>query len=224
MADIETMTVDDKGDLEQQKAEEPAGRGTRKALVVIALLLCLAIGIGVGIGIGAGIWKDGSSSTSTARGNLEALFDRADGNEDGSVSVDELVADVAAHGNVTLNETEAQKALSLLDSDGDGVVGRDEFMNSADDQTVESGLGNLLEGCDWSGDDCYACKMACPCRLVVKAGGCPEISEANKKCREECESDPDAFPYLEYKTAPGYVCSDMVSTPISIGDCVANFF
>ena len=220
-------SVNTKGDVEQQRTEEPAGRGTRKTLVVIALLLFLAIGIGVGIGIGAGIWKDGSTTTtssSLSQADLEALFQRLDGNQDGSVSVDELVADVAARGNVSLNATEAQKTLSLLDSDGDGVVGRDEFMNSADDQTVESGLGNLLEGCDWSGDDCYACKMACPCRLVVKAGGCPEISEANKKCREECESDPDAFPYLEYKTAPGYVCSDMVSTPISIGDCVANFF
>ena len=220
-------SVNTKGDVGQQRTEEPAGRGTRKTLVVIALLLFLAIGIGVGIGIGAGIWKDGSTTTtssSLSQADLEALFQRLDGNQDGSVSVDELVADVAARGNVSLNATEAQKTLSLLDSDGDGVVGRDEFMNSADDQTVESGLGNLLEGCDWSGDDCYACKMACPCRLVVKAGGCPEISEANKKCREECESDPDAFPYLEYKTAPGYVCSDMVSTPISIGDCVANFF
>ena len=183
-------SVNTKGDVEQQRTEEPAGRGTRKALVVIALLLCLAIGIGVGIGIGAGIWKDGSSSTSTARGNLEALFRRVDGNEDGSVSVDELVADVAAHGNVTLNETEAQKALSLLDSDGDGVVSRDEFVNSGEDQTVEGGLGNLLAGCGWNGDDCYDCQEKCPCDGTSAD---KTYNRVNSDCKKKCESDTNAW-------------------------------
>ena len=143
-----------KGDVEQQRTEEPAGRGTSKVLVAILLLLFLAIGIGVGIGIGAGIWKDGSTSTSSSslsQADLEALFDRVDGNEDGSISVDELVADVAAHGNVTLNGTEAQKTLSLLDSDGDGKLSRDEFVNG--DETVEGGLFKVL-GCDSDDTEC----------------------------------------------------------------------
>ena len=151
-------SVNTKGDVEQQRTEEPAGRGTSKVLVAIALLLFLAIGIGVGIGIGAGIWKDGSSSSSTARGNLEALFDRVDGNEDGSISVDELVADVAAHDNVTLNQTEAQKTLSLLDSDGDGELSRDEFVNGGD-ETMEGGVQSLLDN-------------------VFKTGGCKANDEA----------------------------------------------
>ena len=189
MPESETMSIDDKGDLEQQRTEEPAGRGTRKTLVVIALLLFLAIGIGVGIGIGAGIWKDGSSSSSTARGNLEALFDRVDGNQDGSISVDELVADVSAHGNVSLNDTEAQKTLSLLDSDGDGVVSRDEFMNSADDQTVEGGVGNWLAGCDWSDDACYDCTKKCPCK---KDPWSTENTQ-EENCKKECKTDASAW-------------------------------
>ena len=151
-------SVNTKGDVEQQRTEEPAGRGTSKVLVAILLLLFLAIGIGVGIGIGAGIWKDGStSSSSLSQADLEALFDRVDGNEDGSISVDELVADVAAHGNVTLNGTEAQKTLSLLDSDGDGKLSRDEFVNG--DETVEGGLFKVL-GCDSDDTECISRSMS----------------------------------------------------------------
>ena len=193
MPESETMSGDDKGDLEQQRTEEPAGRGTRKVLVVITLLLFLAIGIGVGIGIGAGIWKDGSSS-SPSQSDLEALFQRLDGNQDGSVSVDELVSDVAARGNVSLNDTEAQKTLSLLDSDGDGVVSRDEFVNSADDQTVEGGLGdwvnngfrNLWIGCSFTDNSCY-CQENCP--------DYPQPCHLTKlvECMGDCLDDDNAY-------------------------------
>ena len=131
---------------------EPASRGTGKALVAVTLMImCVAIGIGIGIGIGAGIWKDGSSSTTSAQGDLEALFRRVDGNQDGSISVDELTADVAGIKNVTLNDAEVEKVLSLLDSDDDGVVSREEFLEGAD-QTVEGdfwdGMLNVLNGYD----------------------------------------------------------------------------
>ena len=178
-------SVNTKSDVEQQRAEEPAGRGTSKALVAIALLLCLAIGIGVGIGIGAGIWKDGSSSTSTARGNLEALFDRVDGNEDGSISVDELVADVAAHDNVTLNETEAQKTLSLLDSDGDGELSRDEFVNGAGDETLESLFGfSASPYSKCQNIECEECVDDCPPQIEWSWS----LGDANRECVAKCNT------------------------------------
>ena len=126
-----------KGDVEQQRDVEPAGRGTRKVLIACVLVLCVAIGIGIGIGIGAGIWKDGSSSTT--QGDLEALFRRVDGNQDGSISVDELAAEIAATTDVSFNDTDKAKIESLLDIDGDGVVSREEFLDNGD-QVVEAGL------------------------------------------------------------------------------------
>ena len=139
-----------KGDVEQQRDVEPAGRGTRKVLIACVLVLCVAIGIGIGIGIGAGIWKDGSSSSQS---DLEALFRRVDGNQGGSISADELAAQIAATNGVSLNDTEAQKMLSLLDSDGNGVVSREEFLDDGD-QVVEAGLGDWISGCGWDGSDC----------------------------------------------------------------------
>ena len=131
-----------KGDVEQQRAAEPAGRGTRKVLIACVLVLCVAIGIGIGIGIGAGIWKDGSSSTTPVQGDLEALFRRVDGNQDGATSVDELAAEIAATTDVSFNDTDKAKMLSLLDIDGNGVVSREEFLDNGD-QVVEAGLSHV---------------------------------------------------------------------------------
>ena len=140
-----------KGDVEQQRDAEPAGRGTRKVLIACVLVLCVAIGIGIGIGIGAGIWKDGSSSTTPVQGDLEALFRRVDGNQDGSISVDELAAEIAATNGTLLNATDIEKMASLLDSDGNGVVSREEFLDDGD-HVVEAGLVDLLfSGCGWDG-------------------------------------------------------------------------
>ncbi|KAF3644944.1 putative calcium-binding protein CML19 [Capsicum annuum] len=67
-----------------------------------------------------------SSSTSNYNGELERLFTYFDENGDGKVSPEELRRCMKAAGG-TLTEEEAEMAVRLSDSDGDGLLGLEDF-------------------------------------------------------------------------------------------------
>ncbi|MBF0417941.1 MAG: EF-hand domain-containing protein [Magnetococcales bacterium] len=93
--------------------------------------------------------EDGLISTDEAKGPLVERFDTADTNKDGTVSLEELQADmqtfqaegqghaggVGASGN---NAESAQTLLNLLDADQDGKIGKDEIQSLLDAMTSQT--------------------------------------------------------------------------------------
>jgi len=85
----------------------------------------------------------------------ETFYNRLDADQDGRLSVDELVAGAKASWNTTLSDENTMRILELLDADGDGAITRSEFMERIGTAVSEGGVGNVWVGCDWDDDACY---------------------------------------------------------------------
>ena len=93
--------------------------------------------------------------------SADDIFSRLDVDGDGVLTLQKLGANASTNGTLgALSEENAARVLELLDSDGDGSITRSEFVDRLEDAVeTEGGLGNLIQGCGWSDDECYICEV-----------------------------------------------------------------
>ncbi|GAU33327.1 hypothetical protein TSUD_165930 [Trifolium subterraneum] len=75
----------------------------------------------------------------------ERVFKRFDENGDGKISPAELRQCIEAIGDEKLSEKDAEAAVTILDSDGDGLVGFDDFVKFVEGVKEEDKVNDLKE-------------------------------------------------------------------------------
>jgi hypothetical protein len=90
----------------------------------------------------------------TQGSSTQTLFDALDTNQNGIITSDEIILVLDSIRNSTSGEQDVARVSSLLDSNSDGEISKEEFADRIDDALV-GGLGNKMVGCDWDDDQCY---------------------------------------------------------------------
>jgi calcium-binding protein CML len=108
----------------------------------------------------------------------ERVFKRFDENGDGKISPAELRQCVEAIGDEKLSAKDAETAVTILDSDGDGLLGFDDFVKFVDGVKEEDKVNDLKEAFklyDMDGSGCITPRSLK--RMLSRLGDSRSIDE-----------------------------------------------